>query len=150
VTVLVIAVVVIVALLVFSWVSIGREPGPGAADVAIAYERAWDDLDFNLLYDLSGDEMRDGMRRERFVNAKRAAYANAEHHARSRIGADIRVETAITGHQTALVVTEVAAHGGSVRNNVMLEKRANGWVVVGYTLRPDSAGSNAGANDTEQ
>ena len=145
----VIAIVLIFALLVFTWVSIGREPGPGPADVAIAYERAWDDLDFNLLFDLSGEELRDGMRRERFINTKRAAYDSAEQHARSRIGADIGVETAIAGHQTALVVTKVAAHGESVRNNVMLEKRANGWVVVGYTLRPERADNTATGNGTD-
>ncbi len=38
--VFVVAMVVIFALLVFMWVSIGREPGPGPADVAIAYEHA--------------------------------------------------------------------------------------------------------------
>ena len=134
--VFVVAMVVLFALLVFMWVSIGREPGPGPADVAIAYEHAWDHLDFDLLFDLSGDELRDGMRRDRFVAAKRNAYENAD--ARTRLGADVRVETSIAGHQTALVVTEVAAQGSSVRNNVMLEKRANGWVVVGYSLRPDA------------
>jgi hypothetical protein len=133
-----IAVLVIAfGLLVFMWVAVGREPGPSPADVALAYEHAWDELDFDLLYDLSGDEMRDGMRRERFVAAKRAAYAKAS--APARLGADVSVETAITGHQTALVVTRVAAGGDPVRNNVMLERRANGWVVVGYSLRPDSA-----------
>jgi hypothetical protein len=130
------AVVVLFALLVFMWVSVGREPGPGPADVALAYERAWDDLDFNLLFDLSGEELRDGMRRDRFVAAKRAAYASTD--ARARLGAHVRVETAIAGNQAALVVTEVAANDTSVRNNVMLEKRANGWVVVGYSLRPDA------------
>jgi len=134
--VFVVAMVVLFALLVFMWVSIGREPGPQPADVALAYERAWDDLDFDLLFDLSGEELRDSMRRERFVAAKRAAYEQAD--ARARLGADVRVDTAITGNQTALVVTEVAAHGSRVRNNVMLEKRANGWVVVGYSLRPDA------------
>ncbi len=134
--VLIAALAVLFGLLVFMWVSIGREPGPGPGDVALAYERAWDDLDFDLLFDLSGDELRDGMRRDRFVAAKRAAYANAD--ARVRLGADVRVETAIAGNQTALVVTEVVANGSRVRNNVMLEKRANGWVVVGYSLRPDA------------
>jgi hypothetical protein len=139
--VFVVAMIVLFGLLVFMWVSIGREPGPGPADVAIAYEHAWDHLDFDLLFDLSGDELRDGMRRDRFVAAKRNAYENAD--ARTRLGADVRVETSIAGHQTALVVTEVAAHGSSVRNNVMLEKRANGWVVVGYSLRPDGAGTSS-------
>jgi hypothetical protein len=139
--VFIIAMVAVFGLLVFMWVSIGREPGPSAADVALAYERAWDELDFNLLFDLSGEEMRDGMRRDRFVAAKRAAYADAK--ARARLGAKVRVETTISGNQTALVVTEVAATGTTLRNNVMLEKRANGWVVVGYSLRPDAeAGSS--------
>jgi hypothetical protein len=133
---LIVVLVVVFALLIFLWVAIGREPGPSAADVALAYERAWDELDFGLLYDLSGDEMRDGMRRERFINAKRAAYEKAEH--RARIGARVEVETSISGHQTALVVTRVDADGGHVRNNVMLERRSNGWVVVGYSLRPDT------------
>src|SRR5947209_5093985 len=115
------------------WVSIGREAGPSAADVAIAYERAWDALDFDLLFDLSGVELRDGMPRDRFVAAKRAAF----HAEAARLDAQITVDTTIQGHQTALVVTRVAAADKSVRNNVTLEKRANGWVVVGYSLRPD-------------
>ena len=133
---LIVILAVIFGLLVFMWVSIAREPGPSAADVALAYERAWDELDFSLLYDLSGDEMRDGMRRERFIAAKRAAYQKAGSHA--PIGADVEVETSISGHQTALVVTKVASGDSAVRNNVMLERRSNGWVVVGYSLRPDS------------
>ena len=58
-------------LLIVMWIAFGLEPGPGPADVAIAYENAWDKLDFDLLFDLSGDEMRDGMRRAEFIAAKR-------------------------------------------------------------------------------
>ena len=36
----------------------------------------------------------------------------------------------------ALVVTCVTAEGISVRNDVLMERRANGWTVVGYSLRP--------------
>ena len=133
---LVIALGVVFLLLLFMWISIGREPGPPPSDVAIAYERAWSELDFSLLYDLSGAELRDGLRRDQFIAAKRAAYAAP--HAGARIGAKVSVETAVTGHQTALVVTCVTADGGSVSNNVMLEHTANGWVVIGYSLRPDA------------
>lgn len=133
---LVIALAIILALLFFMWVSVGREPGPGPSDVAIAYEKAWDELDFDLLFDLSAAELRDGMRRDQFIAAKRAAYADAEKN--KRIGAKIVVETAVAGHQTSLVVTRVEAEGGAVRNNVMLDHTANGWVVIGYSLRPDS------------
>ena len=72
-----IAVAVILVLLVTMWVVFAKEPGPGPADVAIAYEGAWDHLDFDLLYDLSGDELRDGLRRDRFIAAKKAAYSGA-------------------------------------------------------------------------
>ena len=133
---LVIALALIFALLLVMWISIGREPGPAPQDVAIAYERAWDELDFGLLFDLSGAELRDGLRRDRFIEAKRSAYANLDKPA--RLGAQIAVETSVAGHQSALVVTRVDADGGSVRNNVTLDHTANGWVVVGYALRPDS------------
>ena len=131
----VVALVIVGLLLLFMWISVGREPGPGPSDVAIAYERAWDELDFGLLYDLSGAELRDGLRRDQFIAAKRAAYANAGKN--SRIGARITVETSIAGHQAALVVTRVVADG-AVRNNVTLDHTANGWVVIGYSLRPDT------------
>ena len=133
---LVVALVIVALLLLFMWISVGREPGPGPSDVAIAYERAWDELDFSLLYDLSGAQLRDGLRRDQFIAAKRAAYANAQ--TRTRIGARIGVETSVAGHQTALVVTRVVADGGAVRNNVMLDHTPNGWVVIGYSLRPDN------------
>ena len=133
---LVIALIVVFLLLLFMWISIGREPGPGPSDVAIAYERAWDELDFSLLFDLSGPELRDGLRRDQFIAAKRAAYKDAEKH--TRIGARITVETTIAGNQTALVVTRVVADGGAVRNNVMLDHTSNGWMVIGYSLRPDT------------
>ena len=133
---LVVALVIIALLLLFMWISVGREPGPGPSDVAIAYERAWDELDFSLLFDLSGAQLRDGLRRDQFVAAKRAAYASAK--APTRIGARIGVETSVAGHQTALVVTKVVADGGAVRNNVMLDHTANGWLVVSYSLRTDN------------
>jgi hypothetical protein len=133
---LVIAMGIVGLLLFFMWIAVGREPGPGPSDVAIAYERAWDDLDFDLLYDLSAAQLRDGLRRDQFVAAKRAAYASTR--GRRRIGAQINVETSVTGHQTALVVTKVTADGGEVLNNVMLDHTSNGWVVVNYALRTDA------------
>jgi hypothetical protein len=79
------------------------------------------------------------MRRDQFIAAKRKAYANAE--SRGRLAENIEVDTFVEGNQTALVVTRVAAEGTSVRNDVLLERRANGWAVVGYSLRPSAASS---------
>ena len=37
--------------------------------------------------------------------------------------------------QTAIVATRVSTDEGMVQNRVVLEKRANGWMVVGYSIR---------------
>jgi hypothetical protein len=124
---------IIVALVFVLWIAFGTEPGPGPADVAIAYETAWDRLDFDLLFTLSGEEMRDGLRREQFIRAKRAAYAGAG--ARGRIGARVEVEDLVSTDQTAVVATRITSDEGSVHNRVVLEKRATGWMVVGYSIR---------------
>jgi hypothetical protein len=133
---LAIALAIIVALLFFMWISIGREPGPGPSDVAIAYEGAWVELDFGLLFDLSGPELREGLRRDQFIARKRAVYSTTDN--RGRIGARVSVETSVSGNQTALVVTKVVSDGSAICNNVMLDHTANGWVVIGYSLRPDT------------
>ena len=134
---LVIAIGAIVALLGFLLYALAHEKGPGAPDVAVGYERAWDELNFGLLWDLSGPELRDGLHRDQFIAAKRAAYAKAE--PRGRVAERIEVDTFVEGNQSALVVTRVSAEGTSVRNDVLLERRANGWTVVGYSLRPGGA-----------
>jgi hypothetical protein len=130
---------VILVLLFFLFWAIAHEQPPKPADVAVAYETAWDHLDFSLLFDLSGAELRDGMRREAFIAAKQKAYGD---HPRQRIGAQIEVDTAITGHDTSLVVTRVSTADGSVRNNVLLERRGGSWTVVGYSLRPEPETAN--------
>ena len=136
---LVIAIGVVVVLLGFLFFALAHERGPGAPDVAIGYERARDELNFGLLWDLSGEELRDGLRRDQYIAAKRQAFATAV--PRGPLADRIEVDTFVEGNQTALVVTRVAAEGTSVRNDVLLERRANGWTVVGYSLRPSSASS---------
>ena len=110
-----------------------RNPGPGPPTSRSRYEAAWDQLDFGLLYDLSGDELRDGLRREQFVGAKRAAYANTG--SQGRLGATVSVDDVVSTQQTAVVATRVATDEGMVQNRVVLERRANGWTVVGYSIR---------------
>jgi hypothetical protein len=123
----------IAVLCVFLFVAIGKEDGPEPADVALAYELAWDRLDFDTLYDLSGPELRDGAKRPGFVATKRTAYHGVK---RGRLAARIEVENVVAAPDTALVVTNVATSEGSVRNNVLMERRAGRWYVVAYSLRP--------------
>jgi len=142
---LLVAIGVIVVLLIYMLYALAHERGPGAPDVAIGYERAWDELNFGLLWDLSGEELRDGLNRDQFIEAKRKAYANVS--SRGRLADSIVVDTFVEGNQSALVVTCVTAEGISVRNDVLLERRANGWTVVGYSLRP--AGAQHPAHDRD-
>src|SRR6476469_3517799 len=134
-----VAIGVVVGLLGFLFYAVAHERGPGAPDVAIGYEHAWDELNFGLLWDLSGPELREGLRRDQFIEAERAAYANEQH---GRLAESIEVDTFVEGNQSARVVTRVTAEGLVVRNDVSLERRANGWTVVGYSLRPAGASDN--------
>jgi hypothetical protein len=136
---LAIAIAIILVLLGFLFYAVGHEQPPAPADVAIAYEIAWDRLDFSMLFDLSGAELRDGMRRDAFVEAKQLAYGD---HPRTELAASIEVDTEVTGHDTSLVVTRVATAEGSVRNNVLLERRGGSWAVVSYSLRPETESSS--------
>ena len=98
---------IIVGLLVVMWVAFAKEPGPAPADVAIAYENAWDRLDFDLLYDLSGSELRDGLRREQFVLVKQKAYAASGNTA--RLNAQVAVDDVDTGVDDHLPRADVVA-----------------------------------------
>jgi hypothetical protein len=132
---LVVALVVVAVLVGVVFYGFVRDPGPGPADVAVAYERAWDRLDFSVLHDLSGDELRDGMRRDAFVAAKRAAHGASVR----RVSESIRVASVVRTDDTALVVTEVVTIDGRVHDDVVLERRGGRWVVVGYALRAGGA-----------
>ena len=46
---------IILVLMIAVVVAIARDRGPGPGDVAVAYELAWDRLDFESLFTLSGD-----------------------------------------------------------------------------------------------
>jgi hypothetical protein len=128
-------VVAVLALVVCVIVLVAVDPGPGPSDVAAAYEQAWDRLDFDALWALSGDELRDGMDRRSYVAAKAAAYAG-----RAELGhlADqVVVERVDTLSGSATVRTRVGLRNGDVvRNDVQLAKRNSVWVVTAYELVP--------------
>ena len=114
--------------------------GPSAAEVALAYEYAWDRLDFEAVWALSGAELRDGLDRDPFVAAKRAAY---EHQPALRGLADsVAVDAVSEGRGFAVVHTRVELRdGGHAGDALQLAKRAGRWLVVAYELEPDSAGT---------
>jgi hypothetical protein len=126
----------LVLVLVFAVVvAIAKDRGPGPDDVAVSYELAWDRLDFDSVFTLSGKELRDGRDRAAFVAAKHAAYQNQR--ALSGLVATVAIEELAQGREVAVVVTRVELRDGSiVHNRVELARRNARWEVVAYRLVP--------------
>jgi hypothetical protein len=134
----IVVVVLVIALAIALVIAVARDPGPSPAEVALAYEHAWDLLDFDVVYRLSGPELHDGQRKAEFVAAKRAAYEN-----RRKLGhlvAEASAEAELRDGDAAAVVTRLKLRDGStVHNEVRLLRRARAWEVVAYELRPAPA-----------
>jgi hypothetical protein len=110
-----------------------RDPGPVPSDIAIAYELAWDRLDFDTLWVLAGPELRDGLDRREYVAAKTRAY-EGRHELRNLVE-HVEVDDAHVGIGHSAVRTRVTLQDGTtVRNDVVLAKRSASWVVTGYQL----------------
>ncbi len=125
----------IIVLCVAAVVVVSREPGNSPDDTAVAYEHAWDRLDFDALWTLSGAELRDGRDRRSFVAAKAGAYAE-----RAELGnlvERVTVDDVTTGRKASVVATRLHLRDGSTVTNVVhLRRRRARWEVVGYSIRP--------------
>jgi hypothetical protein len=129
---------IVLALCVALIVAVARDPGPRPDEVALAYELAWDRLDFDSLWTLSGIELHDGLDRDKFIAAKRSAYAARPE--LDRLARDVAIEDVAGGMSYASVRTSVVLRDGeSVHNQIHLAKRGGKWLVVGYQLEPDPA-----------
>jgi hypothetical protein len=132
-----IALGIVLALVIAMIVAVARDPGPAAADVALGYEHAWDQLDFDAVWRLSGAELRDGLGRVDFVAAKRTAHRTGG--SEGHLVAQASVESVREQGDAAVVVTRLDLRDGAhVRNEVGLARRAREWEVVAYALRPAS------------
>ncbi|MGH9002351.1 MAG: hypothetical protein ACRDYV_04415 [Acidimicrobiia bacterium] len=129
-TVVAVLVLVFAGMLVFM---IGRRgAGPGPADTAVAYEHAWDRLDFATLWNLSSDKLRDGRSRADFVAGKKAAYQSE---GLSRLVRSVRPEIVDVSGPLARVVTRLElADGQSIRDEMLLERVGSAWRVTAYHL----------------
>ena len=131
-------VVLVIALAIALVVAVARDPGPAPTEVAMAFEHAWDLLDFDVVYRMSGPELHDGMRKAQFVAAKRAAYAETPR--LGRLVREIAAESERQEGDAAVVVTRLTLRDGTVAHNeVRLVRRSRAWQVVGYDLRPAPA-----------
>jgi len=134
----VIALIVLGFLILALVLRFATEPGPTAGEVAVAYETAWDHLDFDSLWELSAEELRDGRDRAAFVAAKRAAFTGQP--PLDRLTGHVGVEEVVLEGRRAQVRTSLALRaGGRVASNVTLERRNGRWQVVAYTLADSDA-----------
>lgn len=139
------AVVVVVGLALSLVVAIARDQGPGPADVAVAYELAWDRLDFESIFTLSADELRDGLDRHGFIAAKRAAYE--QQHALRGLVARVGIDEVVRSRDNAVVITCVELSDGSlVHNRLELARRSARWQVVAYRLEPSDEDTSLADN----
>jgi hypothetical protein len=124
-------------------VAVGRAEGPGPADTAVAYERAWDRLDFATLWNLSSPTLRDGRSQAQFVRDKEAAY-RSEEGGLARLVQSVRPERVERKGPVARVLTRLELHDGqSVVDEMLLERNGVSWQVTAYHLasrRHDWAG----------
>jgi hypothetical protein len=127
-------VAVVIFLLVITLVVIfAREPGPTPTDIAISYELAWDRLDFDTLWALSGPDLRDGLDKRDYVAAKKRAYEGR--HELRNLADHVDIDEANVGIGHAAIRTcGTLRDGAVVRNDVVLTKRSAAWVVTGYQL----------------
>jgi hypothetical protein len=131
----VLVVVVLLALAVV--VVVAMDHGPAAGEVAVAYELAWDHLDFESLFTLSGLELRDGLDRRGFIAAKRIAYE--QQHELGGLVERVGIDQVVDVRDAAVAITTVELRDGTVVHNRVDMARRNGrWLVVAYRLEPSA------------
>jgi hypothetical protein len=119
---------------IYLLVALALQPNSGPEEVAVAYELAWDRLDFERLWELSGDGLRDGRTREAFLADKQAAYADR---AAGLTGLVRRatVESLEVDKGHAIARTELDLSDDTMfRNELYLKRNGGNWKVEVYRL----------------
>jgi hypothetical protein len=128
--------VVAVLTLLFGWILVmafakGSPPGP--SETAVAYEHAWDRLDFRTLWNLSSPLLRDGRSRDQFVRDKQLAYQGESQLA--GLVKSVRPAMVDTSGPVARVLTRLDLSDGSVVvDEILLEQTGSAWQVTAYTM----------------
>jgi hypothetical protein len=123
-----------VAMTLWLVVAVGKTGPPGPADTAVAYEHAWDRLDFATLWNLSGPNLRDGRTRDQFVRDKTAAY-HGEDHGLAGLVRSVEPERVDVNGPVARVLARLELHTGeSVLDEMLLEQIGPSWQVTAYHI----------------
>jgi hypothetical protein len=118
--------------------AVAVEPGPSPGDATLGYELAWDRLDFDALWTLSGRELRDGRTKPEFIAAKREAFQLQPELV--RLARHVALEDVVAASRVAAARTRVELRDGAVvHNDLRLAKRQGRWEVVAYQLQPEAS-----------
>jgi hypothetical protein len=114
-------------------VAVAKVGAPGPGDTAVAYEYAWDHLDFSTLWNLSGPNLRDGRTRDQFVRDKLVAY-QGETRSLAGLVRSAEPERVDVNGPVARVLTRLDLHGESVVDELLLERIGPAWHVTAYHI----------------
>src|ERR1043165_10132763 len=115
-------------------VAVAKAGAPSPADPAVAYEHAWDRLDFSTLWNLSGPGLRDGRTRDQFVRDKLTAY-QGESGALAGLVRTVEPERVDVNGPVARVLTRLRLHSGeTLVDELLLERVGPSWQVTAYHL----------------
>ena len=123
-------------ILIVMWmvIAVARAGAPGPADTAVAYEHAWDRLDFSTLWNLSGPGLRDGRTRDQFVRDKVTAY-QGESRSLAGLVRTVEPERVDVNGPVARVLTRLRLHSGeTLVDELLLERAGPAWQVTAYHL----------------
>ena len=123
-----------VGMTIWLFVAVGKSGGPGPADTAVAYEHAWDRLDFATLWNLSGPNLRDGRTKDQFVRDKAAAYSG-EDQGLAGLVRSVEPERVDVNGPVARVLARLELHSGeTVLDELLLERIGPAWHVTAYHI----------------
>ncbi|HEV7865719.1 MAG TPA: hypothetical protein VGR20_23695 [Acidimicrobiia bacterium] len=136
-TIVPIMMLLVFTLVMSTWlvVAVGKVGAPGPADTAVAYEHAWDRLDFSTLWNLSGPNLRDGRTRDQFVRDKVAAYRGEAHAGLAGLARSVEPDQVDVNGPVARVLTRLQLHSGeTVIDELLLERIGPAWHVTAYHI----------------
>lgn len=139
-------------LVICTWlvVAVAKAVAPNAADTAVAYEYAWDRLDFATLWNLSGPNLRDGRTRDQFVRDKLAAY-RAEGGGLAGLVRSVKPERVDVNGPVARVLARLELHSGErVVDELLLERIGPAWHVTAYHLSSGDPRHLGGAGEMKR
>lgn len=134
-----VVIVLLAALVVAVIVAVAKDPGPAPIEIALGYEHALDTRDFDVLYRMSGPELRDGLTKADWVAARSAVHRSGAP-GRERVD-EVAADAERTEGDASVVTTRLTLHDGRVvHNEVRMLRRSRAWTVVAY----EPFGSGAG------